>query len=138
MAGANIKCLAKNTIDFSTVAVGFTQEIVLRQAVPTIQWREATFMVRVYAHTLAGGTNTVLFGEFPQSVSTDDPGVVFLDPTGATTTCLVSASTPAPTILTAPAIFTAPPTVQLYAIASRFGSGQISVTFSIDICGKDV
>jgi hypothetical protein len=97
-------------------------------------------VVRVHSHTLAGTTNTISVGVYPQSTSIDDPGLTFID-AGSFGGVTISQTTPVPALLTLPFQDYAqpyhPPMMRVVAKSTRTTTGTISGTVSIDISVKD-
>ena len=145
MDGEIIQVVPKRNLDFTTLGVGDTQQVVLADRVDIVQWREVTMMVMVHNHSLANGAGTINIWATPESRSAEDPGLTFLY-TSVTPGTLIDGSKPSPTYLTkALAGFNAGfggvinfgDMLRVMATGSRVAAGAITATISVNISGKD-
>jgi hypothetical protein len=95
MAGAVIRVVPKRTLDFTPVAIGGTEEIVLAQGLDISQWREVSLMVRTHANSFTANLGTIDIYAYVEGRTSEDPGLLF----AATTplgTVTINSSTTAP------------------------------------------
>jgi microcystin-dependent protein len=131
--------LPKRSLDFGTLAVGASQDIIVGDRVELLHWRELSLKVRVHSHTLSG-SNTIAISVFPQSHTPEDPSVQWLSQ-GTSTFVTLSASTPSPALLTL-AVPTASGVQPIAAMArviatgSRAGAGTMQVSLTVEFSAK--
>jgi len=143
MTGYIIPCFPRRDINFN-IDTGASQELVLADRVELVNWRYVSLMFRVHAHSLGGTTNTILLGVYAQTISRDDPGLLFIDAANLFSV-QIDQTTPSSTVITlgfpdGPGINPPPfhaPMVRVIAKSTRAAAGTISGTFSADISVKD-
>ena len=99
MFGNVLPVMPKRFVDFGTLATGATQEVVLADRVELLHWRELTLQIQVHSHTLAASSNTIAIRAWPQSWTTEDPGLTFLT-SAVPTSVTISSTTASPALLT--------------------------------------
>jgi hypothetical protein len=127
-------CVSKRFISFDTLAVSQSQEIILADRIERLQWSEAIVMVRVYSHSLAGGSGTITIGTYPESFSAQDPGMQFLD-RSFFQSVTINGATLNPAYLTFAASEGA--MIVIVAQGARSAAGALNATVSIDVSFKD-
>lgn len=141
MSGYVLPAIPKRVVDFTTLASGSSEELILADRVSVPFWRELTLLVQVYSHSLASAPGTIVVVAYPQSWTTEDPGLQFVDLTNSWSVTL-SSSTPNPGFVT-----TAVPTTgnacighmtRIVARGTRTsGSAAINATISVEFSTKD-
>jgi hypothetical protein len=135
MAGYILPVIAKTVIDFSSLAIGATQEYSLAEQVALTHWREATLVVTVRSHTLAGGSGTITIGARGQSRSAEDPGLDFVD-TSVFYNVVLNSGTAATAFVVCP-LNVDHPMVKVVAQGNRLASGTLQAIVSIYLAVKD-
>src|SRR4051812_26776913 len=67
----------KRAFDFSALATGQSLTIAAADRIDLVPWREVTVQIDVHNHTLAGGSGTIAVQVFNQSVTSEEPAVIF-------------------------------------------------------------
>jgi hypothetical protein len=139
LRGRALPVLPKKFLDFSTLPVGGSQEVVLADRVELLHWRELTLKVRVHSHTMTG-SNNVAIAVYPQSWTWEDPGIQWLT-SGTSTFAVIDASTPSPGLvnLVVPTLSGAQPIAamaRLTAFAQRAGAGTMRATITLQFSTK--
>lgn len=137
--GRALPVLPKKFLDFSTLPVGGSQEIVLADRIELLHWRELTLTVRVHSHTLTG-SNQIFIAVYPQSWTSEDPGIQWIT-AGTSTSIAIVASTPSPGLLTlvVPTLTGSQPIAamaRITALASRAGAGTMSAVLTLGFSAK--
>ena len=134
MAGYVINCVAKRKLDFSSLGVGLSQEMVLADYVDLIHWQNIVLLLRVHSHSVAVGAGSVTISIRGQSVSRQDPVVYFLDTTTSYPSTSIDSNTTSPAFvgMTIPAV----PMMQVFATGTRLSTGSIAAEISIDVSVK--
>jgi hypothetical protein len=137
MRGMNWPVLAKRLVDFSTLATPGGQEIVLVDRIELVRWRELSLKIRVHSHTLTG-TNTIAINVYPQSWTSEDPGMQFVAGVAATTSFGASSLSPGEIDLTVPVLGTnnIAGMARITASGSRNGVGTMQATLSMEFSSK--
>lgn len=135
MAGTVLRATPKRLVNFSTLATGAQQELVLTDRVPVVDWRELTMIVQVYSSQIPSGA-AISIRAYPQSVSADDPGLFFID---ARSPWEISLPSTTPACLSVPIASTSVGALlRITARGSRgAAAGAITAGVSVCIAGKD-
>jgi len=130
----------KRLINFATLAVGATEDVIIADRLPLIHWRELTMLVHVHDHSLISGAGTIQIRAAAQSWTGEDPTLQFVS-SSAVWTATLSSTTPNPTYQTVPIATTGTnclgAMVRLFARGNRTGAGALNATISVDFSSKD-
>lgn len=139
MAGI-IQAVPKRTVDFATLAVGATQDIVLADEVNLPLNLEMSLGVRVHNHTLTSSAGTISIMAVPQLWTPEDPGLALVSTVPAGPPVVINGNTPSstycPRFLRTVGSNCVGPMTRVVARGSRTAAGALSATVSVDITAK--
>jgi hypothetical protein len=95
MAGVVMRIVPKRTLDFTSLAISQSEEIILAQNIDVSQWREVSLMVRTHTNSFSGGLGTIDIYAYMEGRTSEDPGLLFAT-TAALGTVTINSSTTAP------------------------------------------
>jgi len=78
MSSARIPVVAKRKLDFTSLANGSTQDLLLADRQELTSWSYASLLVAISQHTLSNGAGTISILAIPQSFTDEDPASLFL------------------------------------------------------------
>ena len=121
--------IPKRVLDFNTLAIGSTQDVIIADRVPLLQWLVVSLMMQVHSHTLASSAGTIQILLASQSWTEEDPGLQFVATPVALFT--LTSLTPNPGFVNAAAAGAGTSDiVRLIARGSRSSAGALSATIS--------
>jgi hypothetical protein len=131
MAGTIISAVRKRLYDFSGVASGTTQEIIVADQIDLLQWTQVAFLLQVHSSNTFNGTmNVVIFG---QSLSMDDPGLDFVD-RSLSVSKLIDGTVSAKTYFVIPYLDTVPPMARVVIQGNKTSVGALlNATISLQV-----
>jgi len=71
--------IPKRVLDFNTLATGSTQDLILADRIPVLNWDGVNLQIQVHSHTLASGAGTIKIIVANQSWTAEDPGLEFVN-----------------------------------------------------------
>ena len=72
MAGTVVSVIPSRLLDFSSLAMGSSMELVLKQSIDVTAWMAASLLVRVSTVDLSGGD--IFITAYLEGLTPDDPG----------------------------------------------------------------
>lgn len=141
MSGYTFPILAKRIVTFNGIPNGTTQDIVLADRIDLAQWQELTMLVRIHAHSLGSGAGRITVLALPQSVTSEEPGLMFVSSTAAGPAVAIDATTASPGFKTGFLRTTGQncvgKTVRIIARGSRTAAGAMDATISVELSAKN-
>jgi len=133
MAGQIINAIPPRLFDFSPLANGATQDIIVSNAIDVSEWPDASLLVRVNdVSRLLGGD--IVITVYYVSPTDDDPGIQFLSTDYSGAQILLYSGTPSPSLLTAPVYSPLGTALQIVITGMRnTASVDVAAVFSIDV-----
>ncbi len=75
MSGDIIRLVPKRVVDFSTLAIGSSQDLVLADRIDLTPWSDITMLARVHTHSLSNGAGSISILALPDGHTNEDPGL---------------------------------------------------------------
>lgn len=140
MAGYVQEAVPERVVDFSTLAVGGVEDVILADRIVLERWRELTLLVHVHSHSLAGGIGDITISIYPISWTDEDPSLAFL-PAASTGSVTIDSTATSPGYLIAPitmyGLNCMGPMARVVAHGHRSLAGALNATVSIGFSCKD-
>jgi hypothetical protein len=95
MPGKLLRLVPKRKFDFSSVAVGQSEEVVLVQGIDVSQWREVALLVRTHTNSFTGSVGQIEIKAYLDGRTAEDPKLLFAS-ASAQVSILIDSTTPAP------------------------------------------